>query len=344
MQRAGQWLLESGIQAENGGVARYYRTDNAQYLPHSTEITGYALSGFCYLFELTGDERYLEAAKRSARFLTDFAWDPESKTMPFELEGGRRFSYFFDCGIVSRGLLWLWRLNRDEKCLHVARAVGESMERDFRGLTSFHPIIWLPCKSPEPYAIWWSKMPGAFQLKSALAWLDLAGETGEANFAGLFDEMLLFALRRYSETLDNEQDRPKLMDRLHAWAYFLEGLQPVRKRPEVAKTIPGALDRAEKLRDELQGEFLRSDVCSQLLRVCLLQGGQASAAERERIESFQVETSDVRLSGGFGFGRRNSEATPHANPVSTVFAIQALEMARQAAEGKLREFDWRKLI
>lgn len=321
-------------------MARYYRADLGSNLAPSTEITGYSVAAFCYLFELSGDEEFLDAARRAARFLTEIAWREAASVMPFELSGEKGYSYFFDCGIIARGLLWLWRLTGEERNLAVAKAIGVSMERDFRGLSGFHPIILLPCKSPAPYEIWWSRMPGAFQLKAALAWKDLAQETGERGFEAAYEEMLRFALRRHAEILDNEQERPKLMDRLHAWAYFLEGLQPVKKRPEVKAIFVGAKHRAEALLDELAGGFLRSDVCAQLLRVKLLEGQAATDDETARIEGFQIGPGDPRTAGAFAFGKREDELIPHANPVSTVFALHALEMAK--AEN-LADFDWRKL-
>lgn len=286
-------------------------------------------------------QEYLDAARKASEFLTREAWDSDSRTMPFELSSGGRYSYFFDCGIIARSLLWMWRLTGNEECLAVARGICESMANDFRALQGFHPIILLPCKSPEQHSIWWSRMPGAFQLKAALAWLDLAQETGEESFAALYEEMLAFSLRRHPETLDNETDRPKLMDRLHAWSYFLEGLAPVRERPEVSAVYAAALVRGENLLEELAGGFVRSDACAQLYRARLLLGGPPGQGKVARIESFQWHSEDVRLRGSFAFGRRNGEVIPHANPVSTVFALQTLALASSHEAAAL---DWRKLI
>lgn len=321
-------------------MARYYRADLEQNLAVSTEITGYAVAGFCYLFELSQDEEFLHAARRAGNFLTELAWNASDRVMPFELTGAKGYSYFFDCGIISRSLLWLWRITKQPRYLEVATEIGKSMQRDFRGLSAYHPIILLPCKSPAAYEIWWSRMPGAFQLKAALAWKDLAAETGEAHFEQSYEEMLRFSLRRYAETLDNEQDKPKLMDRLHAWSYFLEGLQPVKDRAEVRAVLLAALDRGEALREELAQGFLRSDVCAQLLRIRLLEGGRPQEGEIARLEAFQFAPGDPRTAGSFSFGRRDGELTPHANPVSTVFALQALAMAAKPAPAP---FDWRKL-
>ena len=50
LSRAGRWFLESGIQDDSGGVARYYRSDVGRNAGVSTEITGYAVSALVYLY------------------------------------------------------------------------------------------------------------------------------------------------------------------------------------------------------------------------------------------------------------------------------------------------------
>lgn len=339
--RAGHWLLHSGIQSPDGGVARYRLTDSGQNLLASTEITGYTVSAFCHLFEKTGDEQFLAAARLSGDYLTHKAWDAESRSMPFEIHKGSRYSYYFDCGIIARGLLWLYRITNHSPYLDRARDIGMAMERDFKGIRGFHPIVLLPCKSPEEYSIWWSRMPGAFQLKSALAWRDLGEVTSDQHFLDLYEGVLQFSLKHYVETLDNETDELKKMDRLHAWAYFLEGLQPVKDREPIQYLLRSALAHGEKLREQLAPRFLRSDVCAQLLRIKLLMGGAPSEGELIRIEAFQYRSEDPTLDGGFGFGRRDGAMTPHVNPVSTAFCLQALDYASQNG---VSSADWRKLI
>jgi hypothetical protein len=51
----------------------------------------------------------------------------------------------------------------------------------------------------------------------------------------------------------------------------------------------------------------------------------AAAAEADRIRSFQLASDDPRIDGGFCFGVRDGEPTPHVNPVSTIFCLQALD-------------------
>ena len=129
--RAGEWFLQSGIQNSEGGVARYHRLDIGRNLPVSTEITGYAASALTFLASFSDEpQRFREAACAAGRFLCH-SWDAETGAMPFEVEP-TQFSYFFDCGIIVRGLLAVWRGTGDDALLACARRVGESMARDFR--------------------------------------------------------------------------------------------------------------------------------------------------------------------------------------------------------------------
>ena len=89
-------------------AARYHRIDTSRNLPVSTEITGYAASALVYLHSLTHDHHYLDRATAAARFLACKAWDRAAAVLPFEIDPPA-FTYFFDCGIVVRGLLAVWR-------------------------------------------------------------------------------------------------------------------------------------------------------------------------------------------------------------------------------------------
>jgi hypothetical protein len=335
LSRAGEWFLRSGIQQSNGGVSRYYLTDSYRNLAASTEITGYTISALIYLHTVTGDARYLDRAVSAARFLTQTAWDRTSRVMPFEIEPSA-FTYFFDCGIIVRGLLSVWRITRDAEYLEVAIAVGESMRRDFVSHDgSYHPILALPKKTPiDRDPLRWSRTATCYQLKSAMAWWDLHEATGDPNFAEPYERMLEAGLRSYASFLPGHPQRIKVMDRLHAFAYFLEGLLPRAGDLRCAAALrEGLALTAFHLRD-IAPEFARSDVYAQVLRVRLFADvlgvapldRDAATWEAERLAEFQVADSDPRIDGGYRFGRRSDAWLPYVNPVSAAFASQALEM------------------
>src|SRR5919109_4805656 len=106
----GEWFLKSGIQEASGGVARYYLSDLRQNAPISAEITAYSASTLVELYAQSAQISFLDAALRACRFLVETAWDETSLAMRFERSiDGTEYSYFFDAGIIVRGLLSVWR-------------------------------------------------------------------------------------------------------------------------------------------------------------------------------------------------------------------------------------------
>jgi hypothetical protein len=347
IEAAGRWFLKSGIQEASGGVARYYRSDQRQNARVSTEITGYAVSTLLFLHQRTGDSAYLDAGLRAARFLTRSAWDQRLGTFPFELSNSVAapgFAYFFDCGIIVRGLLSAFRVTGDPEFRDTAIAAGRAMLADFPGRDGIHPVLALPDKRPLAWEPRWSASPGCYQLKAAMSWFELFEVTGENAFLRGYESALRDALRNDSEFLPGESDQHRVMDRLHAYSYFLEGLLPVLDRPECATAFRHGVDRAAQYLRKIAPVFGRSDVYAQVLRARLL--GEARGAlpldesaaghEAEQAASFQLASSDPGLDGGFLFGRKHGEGTPFVNPVSTAFCVQALALWVDRLSGRPR--------
>jgi hypothetical protein len=328
LERAGRWFLESGIQESSGGVARYHRSDLGANAPVSNEITGYAVSALVYLYEQTEREAYRNSALRAARFLTRTAWDDANSTFPFE--PGSNLGYFFDTGIIVRGLLAAYRMSGEDEFLERAHQAALSLAFDFLGEGMFHPVIELPEKQPLPHEPRWSRSPGCYQLKSALAWHDL----GDEHAMKLFEAVLAYSLGTHELFLANEKSQEKIMDRLHAYCYFLEALLAVSNRAEVREALGSGITCVARRLRETAPLFERSDVSAQLLRVRLIAHHQGaveldlSAAEEEasRLVAFQAVEKEQRLDGGFWFGSKGGQILPYSNPVSTAFGMQALKL------------------
>ena len=325
-------------------MARYYLVDARRNLAASTEITGYAVSAFVYLHAVTRDARYLDRALSGARFLTR-AWDPASQTMPFEIAPAA-FTYFFDCGIIVRGLLAVWRATGEREFLDAAVATGQSMARDFLSPAGdFHPILALPSRTPLPRdPLRWSRTATCYQLKSAMAWWDLFEATGDTGFIEPYERVLASSLRTYADFLPGHAERPKVMDRLHAFCYFLEGLLPRATEARCAAAVRDGIGRAAWHLRDIASEFERSDVYAQLLRIRLYADWlgvvpldrPAAEFEAAQLAAFQVADSDprsTRMNGGYWFGRKRAEPLPFINPVSAAFATQALELWETSRAG-----------
>ncbi len=322
-------------------MARYYRSDLGANVPVSTEITGYAVSALSYLYAITGEADYREAAMGSARFLAEDAWDAGAHTFPFEI--GSELAYFFDVGIITRGLLSTRAVEFRER----AREGALSLAFDFIGDGAFHPVVTLPDKQPLAYESRWSRSPGCYQLKSATAWLGI----GDEHAARMFEAALRAALATHGSFLPGDENLERVMDRLHPYLYFLEALLYVADRAECAAVLASGIERVAALLREISPRFERSDVCAQLLRVRLVAGHlgavsldeEAAAEEAARLAGYQARSEDARLAGGFWFGRRRGEMLPYMNPVSTTFSLQALALWEQHRAGEWR-FELGQLI
>ncbi len=335
---AGRWLLDSGIQEASGGVARYYRCDLGKNERVSTEITGYAVSAFLFFYLRSGETEYLESALRAARFLTRTAWNAQLRAFPFEhsTNGDRppALAYFFDTGIIIRGLLAAWRFSLKTEFRDTAIAAGRAMLTDFCTPDIIHPILTLPDKKPQNYKSNWSAAPGCYQLKPAMAWLELFEVTGESYFLRAYESVVESAMTSEHVFLPGENDLHRIMDRLHAYAYFLEGLLPVLNRGDCARTFRKGTDRIAAYVCQIAPLFVRSDVYAQLLRLRLYGkvladiplNSQAADDEAQQVATFQFHSEDVGASDGFCFGRKHGEFVPFVNPVSTAFCAQALSL------------------
>jgi glycosyltransferase involved in cell wall biosynthesis len=349
----GDWMLHSGIVEPEGGVARYYLSDVQQNKPVSTEITGYCVSALVLLHEQTGEMRYWDAAVKNVRFLTKIAWDADRSAMPFECEGdGKHYSYFFDAGIIVRSLLTVWKRCQYSDLLSRAMKCGESMAQDFFDGKDFYPIITLPDKKALPReAGRWSRNSACYQLKAALAWRELWEASGEERFNELYRSVLQSSVASHRSFLPGVEDELLVMDRLHAYSYFLEGLLPVVNEPACREAMQSGIETLAMFARKIAPRFLRSDVIAQLLRIRIyadLAGvvkidPEMARQEAALIREFQSADPDPRLTGGFWFGRREEKYLPYMNPVSTVFCYQALDMWERYLTGE-RSFQWQKLI
>ena len=347
LERAGRWFLDSGIQEPSGGVARFYLADSKKNKPISTEITGYAASALVFFYTATGQEEYLDRARLAARFLCEHAWDPALRIFPYEHPSpsgeSDHLGYFFDSGIIVRGLLSVWRVTKEDRLLETAIEAAKAMLSAFRTDDGYHPILALPNKMPLPRRDHWSRTVGCYQAKSAMAWLETGEIAGDEGMREAYFETIADALRTHRAFLPGASDGARVMDRLHAYCYFLEALTPVLDRADCSEAYAYGVAEVSRYVREIGASFIRSDVYAQLLRARLCSASAApldaatAAQEAQWLEEFQAEGDDARIRGGFYFGRRDGVFIPHVNPVSTAFAAQALELWRayqsDAADG-----------
>ncbi len=351
-----RWLIRSGIQDESGGVARYYRAHEREYKTISTGITAFFISALVRLHWSKG-EPPPGPAIRAGHFLIEHAFDPASELFFFERgdasDPRASLAYFFDCGIIVRGLLDLWKATSDRAYLECAEKCGLAMTTKMSVVDgSFFPLYDVSANHPHAGSGSWALEPGVYQLKVGMAFLELAEATGLGQFKASMESLLKWSLRLQESFLGDSDDPHRVMDRAHAYCYFLEGLLPEAALDrDCSQALQYGILRVENLLEEVGKEFERCDVIAQLLRLRIyadlmgvmeLSRGRADL-EANTIIEYQMQSTDPKIDGGFAFARRNGQIVEHINPMATIFAVQALKMWEQADEGTFRQ-SWKALI
>lgn len=351
-----RWLAYSGIQAESGGVSRYYSEDAGAYQDISTEITAYAIQAYLQL-PIPGQTGLLSNALRAGQFLCFDAGDPQDGLFPVQVSRSgaeaRRVAYFFDCGIIIRALLALWHATADPMYLERAERCGAMiLERMSRVDGSFFPVVDLESGVPSVPGETWSLEPGVHQLKVGLAFLELAEVTSSGLFSKTAEQLLHGCLRAQEMFLPGHSDPARVVDRLHAYCYFLEGILPfLERRFDCVQALAAGMTRLEAGAAEHRDLFDRCDTTAQLLRLRLLADYigvveidlGAASREAESLAGFQIRSEDRRTNGAFSFGQFRGQPIPHASPVATIFGLQALRMWEEYQRGEMRT-TWRELI
>jgi hypothetical protein len=354
MHSALRWLTVSGIQDDSGGVFRYFEADKRKYRKISTETTGYFINALLWSRRF-GDKEPAEPATRAGRFLLERAFDMSRELFPFEMDenGFADLAYFFDCGVIIRGLLQLSKATGDEAYLECAERCGLALHSRMSTVDGgFFPLYDLSTDNPQTGSGSWSVEMDVHHLKVRLALLELFEATGRGEFEFGAESLKKWCLRRQESFLPGESDDEKVMDRLHAYCCFLEGLLPdVSLDVESSRVLQFGILRVENFLDEISPAFQRCDTIAQLLRLRLyadragimeLDYGRAEE-EAVAVAEFQMQSSDPKIDGGFAFARREGAIVPHVNPAVTAFSMQALDMWGQAEDGAFRD-PWQVLI
>ena len=177
-----------------------------------------------------------------------------------------------------------------------------------------------------------------------MAWWDLFEATGDRCFIEPYERVLEASLRSYPDFLPGHPERARVMDRLHAFSYFLEGLLPRATEARCADALREGIGLTARHLGAIAHEFARSDVYAQLLRLRLYADWLGAAPldvpaaefEATQLAAFQVADSDprgTRMNGGYWFGRKGAGELPFVNPVSAAFSAQALELWEASRAG-----------
>ena len=184
---AWSWLSRSGIQNESGGVARFYSADVQEYRDISTQSTAFFISTFLRLGDHSQDFAPQEAL-RAGGFLLDRAFHRSKELFAHEVCGEDSSpsarAYFFDCSIIIRSLVDLWRATEEASLPRVRRTLWSSPCKTLcRGWTA-HSSRSMILRGISPSTTERRGRPEAevYQLKASLALQELTDATGLKEF------------------------------------------------------------------------------------------------------------------------------------------------------------------
>jgi len=349
----GSWLLESGIQAPEGHFYAWYDLERSAFVRPYPEITGYGISTLCWLFDLTGNPRLVERARRAFDFLEGDAIHPGwglVGTQPLsilEKLDGPVSLHTFDSGIVATSLERLAMRSSDPQ-------VGKAVERITSTFLNhlllddgtLWPLIDFCDGTPTSSTQRWSQSFSGYQLKS-LMFLMLGGTSN-----GGTDEET--TTRRVVERVLAEQQKcgafpsyPTGETHLHPHLYTLEALSvaaAIHGEERWLERVAAGFKYMERLiaergclptraqKDRVTVHFERADIVAQFLRLgsYLCSAGCISRRRldsvllwtRRRLQQYVIE--EGRHRGGVLFGQ-DGDGTfkQHVNCAATLMSAQA---------------------
>lgn len=347
---AADWILDSGIQSDEGGFYAWYDLEKQSYSFLYSEITGYAITTLLFLHKTRNDERCLEKAIKAATWINSQAScasgavrtrlyeDDDQADSQYSFCGDNVFS--FDMGMVLYGMINLYKATGDETYLESSQRMADFLLGNMRKEDgSFYPICSAETLLKQESFDKWSNQSNSFHAKICLGLVDLYDITRESSYIDAVNRICDFALSRQEACgrfVTNQEDGTT---HLHPHCYSAEGLLYAGGYMNSDKFI-NAAERAtawiydnvtEGKIDELYdpgpdcfNDFQRSDVLAQSLRLGAVFGADTGKMEglRSYLLKHQYLGDHDGQTGGFFYCKKGKDL----NSWCTMFGLQALAM------------------
>jgi uncharacterized protein YyaL (SSP411 family) len=229
------WLLSSDIRihaGKNKGAVYGWKNLNPVSFPFIySEITGYSITAFCWLYAKSASQAALEAAMQSASWIERnmhsyllfarhlAANDPNNLSNIF---------YAFDNGMIMIGLFNLYKITKRAETLFLAEEMAKSIiEHFFDGSKliarldkSYKPIV----KDNDDEMSKWSTVSGAYHCKLSLGLLELSRLTNNALYKKVSDSLCNYAIKLQKPTGQFVSNPDSSVTYIHPHLYACEGL------------------------------------------------------------------------------------------------------------------------
>ncbi|MBI4982308.1 MAG: glycoside hydrolase family 88 protein [Candidatus Omnitrophica bacterium] len=348
VESASGWMLNSGIQSEQGGVHSWFDLNSKEYAYIYSEITGYAITTFLFLHKIYKQDIYLNRSISAAEWLIANALSPCGgvKTRLFDddnladknysFSGENIFS--FDTGMALYGMVCLYKTTAELKYLDAARKMANFLvDRMQNRDGSFAPVYSAGDNKIVQSFDKWSNQPGAFLTKACMGLIELFRLTKEDKFKKSALAQAEFALNMQDSSgrfITNQADNTT---HLHPHSYSGEGFLYLGVLLKNDKYIDAARKSVEWSYEHLSekginevfnsktqsfNDFQRTDILAQVLRLGLIFSLSKNKIDslREHLLRFQYRGDNLKQFGGFLYSKKDQ----HINSWCTMFSLQAL--------------------
>ena len=378
-----RWLLYSGIRIKNGsnkgGVYGWKNLNPPSYPFIYSEITGYAITSYVYIYSELLNNEALSAAKDCAYWLIQHVSknnSPTSFLLPAGVIEEPNFNqkgdlsnqvYAFDNGMVILGLLNLYKITKDQNLLTAAEKITKSLADVFFDGSKLVAVLDRSYNtiSSDSFrtnrGIKWSSFSGPYHSKLSLCLLDLSSLTNNYYYASISDSICRFALKfqhadgRFITNPDQEN-----ITFLHPHLYACEGLiyGGIRNSNNdyLLAGIKGIIWAMKQInlstgglpRNTAERSLEQSDCMAQLLRLLIICGPEIQTLRKdspnivnETIEKLHLRLLDFYIAKGTDKGAIRYHASLNtACSWCTMFTVQALSLWIKRTGFKKKSNKW----
>lgn len=365
---AAEWLSKSGIQCSqgemNGGVCAWFDLKRNDYSFFYSEITGYAVNAFLYLFHFFQHSHFLDQATKAGNWLIRVALQDDGGVKTRIVLNEIQPSYFeswtftFDNWVVVYSFCNLFQTTGKSHYLDQATKLAQFLlNNTLRQDGLFDPVFDASLRKSLSPGHKWSRQAGSFHAKALLTLTQLYRLTKEEKYLDVAKRLASSALgfQEASGRFITQSSNKSTL--LHPHLYTLEGLvhfAAVTRNPQWVEAAEKALSWVLDAQRE-DGSifcfyaggcflpFVRVDVLAQTLRLgVILSQRNPIFFEKYRDHLKRLSTALLNYqiisgpqSGAFLYGQEeNGEIHFHCNVWVTMFALQALLIYDRFVEGE----------
>jgi uncharacterized protein YyaL (SSP411 family) len=350
------WFLNSGIQNLNS-IRDSKGSDmtgsfNAWFDPkentHSyvyTEVSGYALTAFLYLYKETNNKVFLNRAKLIGNWLLAAQHRIGAFPTAFYLASSsvkkNDAFYTFDAGMVLNGLANLYRTTKEQRYLLSVKKVAEWIIKYQSEDGSVSAMVSREDGTVKDNLSTWSSQSGAYHAKLAIGLLNLYDLEHDRKYLKTVQKLCDYSLT-FQQSNGQFLTYGELMGtNMHSHVYAAEGLfvagaylDELKYSQAAKKAIEWAISLVKNgtvPRHKHDGKLNyneRIDATAQVLRLSKLFRLDVDNREMENnILKYQYFGKNKSQWGGFMFGKLSSKKlVEHINCWVSFFAFQALNI------------------